>query len=155
MTNEDHIFSRLLGEKGLLRQLRTTVILVTHAAHRLSYADHILVLDINGSVSEQGNFDSLMKNNGYVASLSARHIIEGKEPAKEDTTLAAKPNDDDTARENAAADIQRPIGDPAVYSYYLKSIGWHSVLAWVGSMITFSTLLRFPGTAASQIGFSC
>ncbi|KFY94605.1 hypothetical protein V500_03137 [Pseudogymnoascus sp. VKM F-4518 (FW-2643)] len=44
--SEDRIFSRLLRKNGLLRQLGTTVILVTHAAHCLSYANYILSLNL-------------------------------------------------------------------------------------------------------------
>ena len=61
--SEDRIFSRLLGKTGLLRRLGTTVTLVTHAAHRLSYADQIIALSVQGTVSEQGTFEQLLVNN--------------------------------------------------------------------------------------------
>ena len=62
--SEDRIFSRLLGRSRLLRRLGATIILVTHAAHRLSYADHIISLSAQGSVSEQGKFQHLVVKNG-------------------------------------------------------------------------------------------
>ena len=69
--SEERIFSRLLGRAGLLRRLGTTVILVTHAAHRLSYSDHIIALSVRGTVLEQGKFEQLVVNDGYVAGLAA------------------------------------------------------------------------------------
>jgi ATP-binding cassette subfamily C (CFTR/MRP) protein 1 len=73
-TSEDRIFSRLLGKSGLLHRLGTTVILVTHAAHRLSYADHIIALSAHGTILEQGKLVDLLADNGYVAGLAARNM---------------------------------------------------------------------------------
>ena len=86
--SEDRIFSRLLGKNGLLRRLHTTVILVTHAAHRLSYADDIIVLSDQGTVLDQGKFGDLIMNNGYVSGLGARYITEAENASKEETAHA-------------------------------------------------------------------
>lgn len=143
--SEDRIFSRLLGRSGLLRQLGTTVILVTHAAHRLSYADHIIALSPHGTVSEQGTFGQLVANNGYVAGLAARHTAEAVGAPKDEPAPARATADDDTIRQNAAADLHRPIGNWAVYNYYFTSAGQRTVVAWMGLMVCYSVLLRFPG----------
>ena len=142
-TSEDRIFSRLLGKSGLLRQLGTTVILVTHAAHRLSYADHIIALSSEGGISEQGKFEDLVEKNGYVAGLAARHVIEADTP-KEPAPAKAKTNDS-TARLNAAADLHRPVGEWATYMFYFTSLGWRNVTLWMGLMLCYSLLLQFPG----------
>lgn len=142
--SEDRIFSRLLGKSGLLRRLGTTVILVTHAAHRLSYADNIIALSHQGTISEQGKFGDLVAASGYVASLTARHILEdGDAPQKEAAVTKAKTGDD-TARQNAADDLQRPIGNWATYRYYFTSAGWRNVGVWTGLMVCYSMLLQFP-----------
>ena len=143
--SEDRIFSRLLGRSGLLRQLGTTVILVTHAAHRLSYADNIIALSAHGTVSEQGKFGHLVVNNGYVAGLAARHTAEAEDTPNEEPAPAKATVDDDAARRNAAADLHRPIGNWAVYNYYFTSAGRRNVVAWMGLMVCYSVLLRFPG----------
>jgi ABC-type multidrug transport system ATPase subunit len=143
--SEDRIFSRLLGKNGLLRRLGTTVTLVTHAAHRLSYADHVIALSAQGTVSEQGKFADLIANNGYVAGLAARHIAEAEHAPKEETALAKAKVDDDTARRNAVTDLHRPVGNWAIYKYYFTSAGWRNVGVWMGLMICYSMLLRFPG----------
>ena len=143
--SEDRIFSRLLGRNGLLRQLGTTVILVTHAAHRLSYADHIIALSPHGTVSEQGKFAQLVVNNGYVTGLAARHTGEADGAPKEEPASAKATMDDDITRRNAAADIHRPVGNWAIYNYYFTSAGQRNVMAWMALMIFYSVLLRFPG----------
>lgn len=144
-TSEDRIFSRLLGKSGLLRRLGTTVILVTHAAHRLSYADNIIALSAKGTILEQGKFQNLMANNGYVAGLAARHTVEGEGIPKEEPAITKVPGDDETVRQNAAADLLRPVGNWAVYRYYIAGIGLRNTLVWMVLMIVYSVLLRFPG----------
>lgn len=143
-TSEERIFSRLLGTNGLLRRQSTTVILVTHAAHRLSYADHIIALGPQGRVVEQGKLSQLLKTDGYVAGLTARHTTE-PENESEEVPAAKATEDRDVARENAAADLSRPVGNWAIYSYYFASAGRRNVVAWSAVMICYSVLLQFPG----------
>ena len=143
--SEDRIFSRLLGKNGLLRRLGTTVTLVTHAAHRLSYADHIIALSAQGTISEQGKFRDLVASNGYVAGLAARHIEEVENGGREEIALAKAKIDDDMARQNAVADLHRPNGNWAIYDYYFTSTGWRNVGVWMSLMVCYSLLLRFPG----------
>lgn len=143
-TSEDRIFSRLLGSQGLLHRLGTTVILVTHAAHRLSYADHIIALGQQGTIVEQGNFSQLIKNKGYVAGLTTRHTTEAELVPEEKALPAKEPDAGEVERQNAAADLSRPVGNWSVYSYYIKSIGHRDVAAWTILMICYTMLLEFP-----------
>lgn len=141
--SEDRIFSRLLEKKnGLLRKLGTTIILATHAAHRLSSADYIIALGAEGTVSEQGKYQDLIANDGYISSLTMRHILEADE-FKEAAPEKVK-KDDDAARQNAVADIYRPVGNWATYKYYFASLGWRNVVVWMGLMIFYSALEQFP-----------
>ncbi|PQE04709.1 hypothetical protein CJF30_00004499 [Rutstroemia sp. NJR-2017a BBW] len=142
--SEDRVFSRLLGRSGLLRRLGTSVILVTHAAHRLSHADHIIALSAEGTVSEQGNFQHLLANNGYVSGLTARHIIISETDALEEELSVKAKVDDDTSRRNAAADVHRPVGDWSTYKYYFSSLGRRNLIVWAGLMLAYSMLLQFP-----------
>lgn len=143
-TSEDRIFSRLLGKTGLLRQLGTTVILVTHAAHRLSYADHIISLSSSGSITEQGTFQQVMKSHGYVASLAARHTVESENGVAE-VPAPPKPPTDDVARQNAAADLNRPVGNWSVYRFYFLSAGWKNIWILAGMTVCNASFDRFPG----------
>ncbi|KAK0757803.1 hypothetical protein N5P37_009819 [Trichoderma harzianum] len=69
METEGLIFHRLWGSNGLLRRLQATVVLATHATHRLRYSDQIFVLSTEGVPLEQGTFDRLTASDGYIASL--------------------------------------------------------------------------------------
>lgn len=142
--SEEAIFTRLLGKRGLLRQLGVTVLLVTHAAHRLSYADHIIALTAEGTVSEAGTFSELMKSGGYVSSLAARHKSEN-EDAEEQVHSAQGTKDADDTDETAPEEVVRPLGDIQVYKYYFASIGWFKTAAFFVLIMSFAFFERFPG----------
>ena len=90
-------------------------------------------------------------NDGYVAGLATRHIAEDEDAPKEETILAkAKIDDNDTARQNAEADLYRPVGSWAIYKYYFTSAGWRNVAGWMGLMVCYSILLQFPGKFIPQ-----
>jgi ATP-binding cassette, subfamily C (CFTR/MRP), member 1 len=125
---EEVVFTKLLGKQGLLKQLGTTVILVTHAIHRLPYADHIISLDATGHITEQGSFDQLRSSGGYVENLAIRHKHEA-DPNSTDE-LSSPGRGKSTAERIATQvkaeeeDLNRPIGEWSTYKYYFASIGW-------------------------------
>ncbi|KAF7958001.1 hypothetical protein EAE96_003568 [Botrytis aclada] len=155
---EEQIFTRLLGRHGLLRQLGVTTILVTHAAHRLSYADHIMALGVDGAVAEQGTFYDLIRKTGYVSSLATKHVIE-KDTSKESESVDVKDNDD-TARRIASADIEQlwikfwtsaiTIHGNSINGFYLGILIAVEVTSMFLLMILTSTLLlrMIPRSAA-------
>jgi ATP-binding cassette subfamily C (CFTR/MRP) protein 1 len=144
-TSEERIFSRLLGTNSLLRRLGTTVVLVTHAAHRLSYADHIISLSPQGTISEQGKLSQLLANDGYVAGLAARHTTESENVSEEKLPITHATESTDPARANASADLNRPAGNWSLYSYYFTSAGRRNISVWAVLMICYSWLVYFPG----------
>jgi ABC-type multidrug transport system ATPase subunit len=146
---EERVFSRLLGRNGLLRQLSCTVILVTHAAHRLSYAENIVALGARGTVLEQGSFRNLVQRNGYVAGLAARHTEE-REGAPKEELPPAKINGG--PGEDVAAELNHSVGSWAIYNYYFTGVVRRTVVAWSILMIAYSILLRFPGKL-TQLSF--
>ena len=142
--SEDGIFTRLLGKRGLLRQLGVTVLLATHAAHRLSYADHIIALTAQGTISEQGTFPELMNSGGYVAALAARHKLED-ERSDERPPSARHAKDSDDAHETASEELVRPLGDIQVYKYYFAAVGWFNTAIFFVLIMSFAFFSRFPG----------
>ncbi|KAL2157845.1 hypothetical protein VTH06DRAFT_4897 [Thermothelomyces fergusii] len=68
-TTENHVFHSLLGEKGLLREMEATVLLVSSSAKRLPYSDHIVCLGSDGKIDSQGTFAQLDAAGGYVSSF--------------------------------------------------------------------------------------
>ena len=138
---EEQVFNRLFGAKGLFRQMGTTVLLVTHAVHRLPYSNHIISLDRSGHVSEQGSFDELKNSDGYVQSLATKHKGENESatklepggPALVKVPLGAEGED----AELEVDELNRQTGDIAVYRYYFASIGWQQNSFYVVSVILF------------------
>ncbi|PVH75176.1 ABC transporter [Cadophora sp. DSE1049] len=55
-TTQSRIVGHLFGSNGLFKELGATVLLITHATRFLPLADHIVVLDGNGTVAEQGSY---------------------------------------------------------------------------------------------------
>lgn len=153
---EERIFVRLFSHQGLLRKLGTTVLLVTHAVHRLSYADHIVAMTAEGSVAEQGTFEQLKTSEGYVAMLEAEYKagkskeggIEQEKPANAVyATLVEEEEEQLVQEENtelhiAQEDLTRQTGDLSLYWYYLRSVHWASSALWATCFIIYGVAIK-------------
>ncbi|CZR60647.1 related to multidrug resistance protein [Phialocephala subalpina] len=126
---EHLIVERLFGNRGLFRKLRTTVVLATHAIRHLPLADSIIALGGNGRLLEQGTFEQLRAQGGFVSNLIIHPGALEKEkiPGAQGKALAAKTTP--VQQPPDASDLTRRIGDISVYKYYFKSIGWKVVTA--------------------------
>jgi len=155
------VFSNLFAKQGLLKRLGTTVILVTHAVHRLPYADHILSLNTEGQIGEQGTFDQLKNSSGYVSNLAIRHKHEQDSTSAEAKTRIPSPETWESTTEHITSqaqteeeDLNRPIGEWSTYRYYFMSIGLSRSLLSLfyltlsGSASMFTELLVTYWTAA-------
>ena len=154
---EEHIFNRLFSTRGLLRQMKTTTILVTHAVHRLPYADHIVALSAEGTLIEQGTYAELRHGGGYVQSLTARfkdakELVEPQAETAEPPTATRKLLIDDA--EDGAA---RSRGEWKTYKYYFSACGWISTSLSLLWTLLFTVANKSPGlvinfwTASSAI----
>ncbi len=121
----------------------TTVLLVTHAAHRLSFADYIIALTAQGTISEEGRFSELMSNRGYVASVVARHKPENDAVEEQPGHLGEEK--DPSRGDLTAAEEIRPLADIQVYKYYFFAAGWRNTAAFFITIMLFAFLSRFPG----------
>ncbi|KAI0186226.1 hypothetical protein EV127DRAFT_472747 [Xylaria flabelliformis] len=125
---EDQVFERVFGKTGLLRNRNVSAVLCTHSVRHLPVANHIIALDLSGRVVEQGNFDDLITNQGYIHNLGIKpSVISDKSsadislksettlpPTKKSATKSTVPEVNDRARQN---------GDTTVYKIYFKSMG--------------------------------
>ena len=82
-----HIFQQVIGPKGLLN--KKTRLLVTHSINYLPQMDNIIVMK-NGSISEIGSYDELLKNKGDFAEF----LIEQLENQSEEENVAPEDNDE-------------------------------------------------------------
>ena len=150
---EELIFKKLFGRSGPLRRFKTTVVMVTHAVHRLPYADLIVSLDQNGRVSEQGNYTTLVNSTGYVHSLDVRYKqqqpLEEEEEAvpvdaphqeKADAKTIAATEEDESER-----DLIRRTGEWATYKHWFKSCGYLSSVLSVVWSVLFVLMVQTPG----------
>jgi len=124
-----------------------TILLATHAAHRLSYADHIIALDGNGSISEQGSFDQLMANEGYTSKLAARHTTEDSTERRGKAELTKIVEPEGNERALAENDLKRPVGDWGVYKYYFATTSYAYAAMFLALTASFAFLAQFPGTS--------
>jgi ATP-binding cassette, subfamily C (CFTR/MRP), member 1 len=114
-------------------------------AKRLPYADHIVALDSNGCVSEQGDFKCLSAQGGYVSSFNLlppewnflAHNPNKSEPSKE---VVAPP----TKAQVTEDDIGRRTGDVSIYLYYVNAVGWVPTLIFVFAICGFIFSMSFP-----------
>ncbi|KAL6701465.1 P-loop containing nucleoside triphosphate hydrolase protein [Trichoderma pleuroticola] len=148
---EGLIFHRLWGSNGLLRRLQATVVLATHATHRLRYSDQIFVLSAEGVPLEQGTFDELIASNGYIASLYSglesngqdSQELEGNTTAyntkeKNNMVVAGRPMNDAKHGESHQAK------DRAIYAYYYKAIGAMHSSIFAMTAVAFGVFLKVP-----------
>ncbi|TGO56919.1 hypothetical protein BELL_1374g00010 [Botrytis elliptica] len=149
---EEQVFKRLFGKQGLFQEMGTTIILVTHAVHRLAYSDYIIALDQSSQIIEQGAFDYLKTSGGYVENLDARHRseerdseeVDAKATTQKQSPFATVENDD---LMNGVADLNRQTGDASVYQYYFASIGWVPTGVFFLLVLIFGAASKLPEIA--------
>ncbi|ETN39964.1 uncharacterized protein HMPREF1541_06191 [Cyphellophora europaea CBS 101466] len=142
----EHIFRRLFSRNGLLKRLRTTVVLVTHAVHRLPYADVIVSLDQQGRVSEVGNYIALSNSNGYVHTLDLG--LKQWDDGGMDDFPKEKPKPSlkvEETQEQGTEDLLRRTGEWKTWKHWFKSCGYlSSALAFMEGFM-WMVLTQTPG----------
>ncbi|KAH7371052.1 P-loop containing nucleoside triphosphate hydrolase protein [Pyrenochaeta sp. MPI-SDFR-AT-0127] len=151
---EEQVFQQVFGPSGLLRRRRATVVLCTHSIRHLPAADHVLVL-ADGTVAEQGGFEELNTNQGYVQRLglstrstseissdgtdSQESSLESKQQVFPITTLSAE-----AAPLAEEPDSARQMGDKTVYKHYAQAVGWFLVSLSLFFAIGWGFFTNFP-----------
>lgn len=155
---EEHIFNSLFGKKGLFRQMRTTVILVTHGVHRLSYSDQVIALSGQGRILEQGCFEDLKNSDGYVQSLAAKlkseNISKTTGTVPKPTNLLAKVDGEEEINV-ITEELNRQTGDFAVYKYYFASIGWLITTIFFVFVVLFGIASKMTEFLLTYVCISC
>lgn len=158
---EELIFRKLFGRSGPLKRMKTTVILVTHAVHRLPHADLIISLGAGGQVIEQGNYAGLITRGGYVQSLDVRFKQESSVEAGGDGTAEASntnkqlpPTNTIEEDEILVQDSMRRTGEWATYKHWLQSCGYLSSALSVIWAIWWNLAAQAPGVLIKFFGQS-
>ena len=139
------VITNLLGPQGLFRKFKSTVVLITHSTHHFHLANYIAVLSKEGKISQQGNFDELKVQDGYVKSLllDTHHGIEEAAPATKPTSKRKRPAIKGVTP-NDVTDLTRKTGDVAVYKYYFKSISKFGAVCFLSCTALFVFTQFFP-----------
>ncbi|KZL85583.1 abc transporter [Colletotrichum incanum] len=139
-------FNALFGTDGLLRGQSQAVLFATHNAQWLRFADNIIALGSDGTISERGSYEELSKSGGYVSTLqvsqqgSHGEDKPSEEPPKENgkqkdkTASSAAPDTTKTPNARSAANTSSLL-------YYIKSMGISS-FALFFAMVLFQTSCR-------------
>jgi ABC-type multidrug transport system fused ATPase/permease subunit len=147
-TTENHIFHNLFGQRGLLREIGTSIIVASSAVKRLPYSDHIVVLETNGQISEQGSFASLNKTGGYVASFNLSSPDWEYKP-KRFSDSPSYSTVDTIVKEKEEFLAEEPVnhdsgGDLGIYTYYINAIGWIPAIVFIAAMAGLVFCISFP-----------
>lgn len=115
---EEKVFDRVFGPDGVLtKQRHATTILCTHSVRHLPSAEHIVALDVNGTIVEQGDFQTLLANRSYVHSLG----VEDKKKKAVNDSVAADGSDDSGDQATPDGSILVEDGPPSADSPILNS----------------------------------
>lgn len=145
---ENRVWHSLLGREGLLRRCRSTVLIASSSAKRLPYCDHIIALNSDGRIVEQGSFDELNRTGGYVSTFDLpppdwdfspeKHLYEA--PPK----YTEKITSNKVTEEDIQAEANRRTGDSAIYLYYVRTVGWAPTIIFIVSITIFIFGQSFP-----------
>lgn len=150
---EDHVFRKVFSANGLLRRRKATVVLSTHSVRYLPFADHIIALNENGIIAEQGTFQELVATRGYVYGLNVEYRTDQHSADEENLPTGAtkhprvlKPTAaiDSRSSKDSEDENSRMFGDVQVYKHYFARIGISSQLAFLVSAIAWGFFYSFP-----------
>ncbi|CAG7951809.1 unnamed protein product [Penicillium salamii] len=152
-TTENHIFHNLFGPLGLLREIGTSIIVASSSVTRLPYSDHIVVLETDGRISEQGSFSTLSKTGGYVASFGLSSPDWQFKPKRLSDSLTCSSTTTITKETVVPKEkeilVDEPVnhnagGDLGIYTYYIKAIGWFPAVYFTVMIAAFVFCISFP-----------
>lgn len=143
-TTEKAVFLSVFSKEGLLSRHGITAVLATNSVHRLAEADLIIVLGLDGTISQQGSYEELSKIEGYVASLQVKE--------RQDQGLVnpgASPTSGEVREALAKAlpevnTIDAATGDLDTYKYYIECFGWVKWSIFVLICASFGFFSIFP-----------
>ncbi|KAK6823100.1 hypothetical protein RU639_006189 [Aspergillus parasiticus] len=117
------IIARLLGVDGLLRKVKSTIVLVTHEMGQLYHADQIYVLS-GGCLHQEEPCEGHVHQGPGDDAVEADGSKGFPEPAIEDKAVII-------SEANEVDDLRRAAGDSAVYTYYWHHVGWTKAAVFV------------------------
>ncbi|KAI5243109.1 putative multidrug resistance protein, partial [Aureobasidium subglaciale] len=131
---------------SVLKDLSSTIRsgTVTMIVGPVGSADHIIALREDGAVVEQGTFNNLVANQGYIKRLAieARDQLSHEDPrerTQESDGIVAEPVSSDDIAPN-----DRRLGDFCIYKYYGKRVGAMLFTAFLACEFIKVSLFSLP-----------
>ena len=138
---EQHILNAVFGPDGLLKRLKSTVILTTTSAHHLRFSDHIIFLDENGTISRQGPFENCCADEEEIQKLESPPRATMSKPEPEVPEEALQELD---MLEDPDPRVNRKAGDVRIYAYYASIAGWWLIVVYLIACAIFVFGMIFP-----------
>jgi hypothetical protein len=136
------VFSRALSSHGLIRQSSSTVIFATHSIEYASAADQVVVLESEGNVTTQRDFDRTKLGQQFLAELSLRDSSLEQKSAQKDINGPSGLMPD-----TVPAPLQSQGSDFSLYKYYFASVPKSLLFAWLFALILTELGELSPGTS--------
>ena len=133
------------GRLPTIHHILTTSVI----AKRVPYSDHIVVLDEEGRLAEQGTFEKLSSSGGYVSGFDLSQPDWDYSPEKQIYEAPPKyteraASDTKVTEDDVQAEANRRTGDTTIYLYYIRSVGWVPTLIFIVSIVIFIFGISFP-----------
>ncbi|EFE37769.1 ABC bile acid transporter, putative [Trichophyton verrucosum HKI 0517] len=131
---ERHMLDAIFGPNGLLKKLKSTVILATNS-------DNIIFLNENGEIARQGNLESFSAGDDIkqLANQCQTTTTSRPEPQLSEDVLHELEILEDPELESS-----RMTGDMKVYAYYAKNAGWWTISLYLLACCAFVVGVTFP-----------
>lgn len=103
-----------------------------------------------GTITEQGQYDTLASTGGYVSSFNLPHPDWNHTPDdrvyQKSGLSASGPTDERVIQtdDDLEAEANRATGDFTIYRYYFSSVGWISILVFAICISAFVFCISFP-----------
>lgn len=85
-------------------------------AQHLSLADHIIILDEKGNIAEQGAWEDLRADTGYISKIVLKEKAEGGDKTRDGAEARDKIQRPPEQPDSNMQDITRKTGDATLYS---------------------------------------
>ncbi|KAL6886038.1 P-loop containing nucleoside triphosphate hydrolase protein, partial [Trichoderma evansii] len=142
----NEVFQLVFGPNGLIRRRGTTAVLCTHTVRYLPLVDHVIALQADGTVSEEGTFGELLQV--YVHSLG---VSAAQDFGIEASTLFEEPVATMALGVNRSVSLtatlegkSRATGDSKVYRHCLRNINIWVTFTCILASILYAVGHNFP-----------
>lgn len=139
-TTEQGILDQVFAKGGLIERMKTSVVMATNSSKHLQYANHIILLDADGRVAQQGALSEINL---------AEAGLDGLTEAPVTTRATLELSEDSLAEIGWSPDdepetLDRHAGDLQVYGYYAKIAGYGKIALYLFACATFVFGVVFP-----------